>query len=42
MSNRACLVPYQNDTFWTENLELTPVRSGVLRPLMVRSEMIAE
>src|SRR5262249_31456988 len=42
MSKRACLAPYQNDSPETLNLAATPVRSGDLRPVMLRSEMIAE
>src|SRR5262245_46793117 len=42
MSNRACLSPYQNDRLRTWNLAFTPGSLDGLRPLSVRSEMMAE
>ena len=42
-SNRACFVPYQNDSFRTSNFVRHPrLRWSGLRPVRLRSEMMAE
>src|SRR5262245_53491449 len=40
-SNKACLDPYQNDSWLTVNLSFVNDRSGLDRPLTLRVEMIS-
>src|SRR5438105_12582121 len=42
MSNSVCLVPYQKESPATLNLARACVKSGDVRPVMLRSEMMAE